>query len=145
MDRKTHTATLLDNGTHTFSTTTQSTVGLAIARTLKHPEQTANKNLFISSFETNLLGVLDAYKKATGHQDWEVSYISAAEQTKVAQEALARGERMAGAGKLAITISTGEGFLNDYSKVEGRTANELLGLPKEDLDEVVKKALSASS
>jgi hypothetical protein len=65
-DPKAHTAPIWDSGNTKFSATNLPTIGLAVARVLAHPVETANRSVYISSFETSFNEILGAYKTATG-------------------------------------------------------------------------------
>ncbi|GAM91373.1 hypothetical protein ANO11243_094230 [Dothideomycetidae sp. 11243] len=129
------TATLLDNGSNIFSSSTRRQTALAVARVLSRtPALAANNSIYISSFETSMSSVVDVYKLLGGSEGWKVDSMSSTEQIERSQAALAKGDFPAGYKGLALVVSTAAGYGNRFSELEGY-ANEVLGLEEEDLVE----------
>jgi hypothetical protein len=152
IDTKNKTATLYDDGKARFSTTLLSTVGLAVARLLSLPVESssgaslstyANKFIYLSSFHTTQQEILDAVQKATKttESDWTITKLCAQSYVDQGNEKMARGD-FSGMVDLLYAVMFKEGLGADYESVKG-TSNEVLGLPKEDMVEVVRRILGA--
>jgi hypothetical protein len=136
------TATIWDDGTVRFSATNIATVGLAVARALQRADQTANKYLYVASFTITQNELLAALQKATGGAEWTVTRTTLDEKVKFGQERLQQGDFWSALGPLILAAGV-------YSADSGSNfepyglSNELLDLPKEDLQESVEKAVAA--
>ena len=108
----------------------------AVEAVLERPEETKNQYLYISSFETSMKDILSSLQRNTG-AEWEVTKVETGEQIKDAMTGLKTGN-FAKAGQLVLAASFKGGLGADFA-TEEKLANGLLGLPKEDLDEEVKK------
>lgn len=135
IDVKNQKATLYNNGSVRFSTTTLSTIGLAVKNALLMPEQTVNNYLYIDSFTVSQKQILAAFEKATGKK-WEVSFADAEVDKKQGLEKMANGD-FSGAAHLIRYINLSEGYGGDFMLYK-EGANELLGLPTKSLNEVVE-------
>ena len=62
-------ATIWDTGNVRSSTTTCATVATSVIKVLNHPNDTANKYLYISSFEKSMNSILSSLEKATGDKN----------------------------------------------------------------------------
>ena len=83
--------------------------------------------------------ILAAYKEASGKEDLEPIHLRSDEQIRIGKEEVAQGS-MLGMAKLAMAITVGEGMKSNY-EAEGLLDNELLGLPRVDLSELVANHL----
>ena len=134
-DRQSHKATIYDSGDSQLSTTTLPTIGEAVRGILHHPEETANKFVYVASFTTSQNEVLRALEQATGKK-WEIGHKSTAETAKLGQEKLQKGDPTAVYDLLRASLLDGK---HGAAYSETRTlANELLGLPKETVEGAVK-------
>jgi len=144
IDPKAHTATIWDDGTARFSATTRATIGKSVAAVLSNPGDTANRNVYISSFETTMNEILDAEKKATGVSDWKVEHVDADEQiaksTRQVETATEMFPRMMALGQLALASNLKEEYGANY-KALGLLENEKLGIKQEDVEVVVAQVL----
>ena len=145
-DLKNHTAKIFDGGKGVFSTTALPTIGLAVARSLKAVDETANKFVYVSSFETTQLEILASVEKATGKK-FTVTDIQTDQQLAAAQELIKQGQHIPAVMTQLLVIfyacgPNGEdgGYGSDFSK-DGELANKLLGLEPGNLDELVAKAV----
>jgi hypothetical protein len=136
-DLKEQKATIYNDGNGVWSTTTMATVGLAVKNAMLSPE-TASKEIFIDSFTVSHNQVLASLEKAS-KKKWEVTYVDAEEQKKVGMEKMAKGD-FSGAMLLIQYISCVEGHGGNFAQYE-ETANGLLALPKESLDDVVAQSV----
>jgi hypothetical protein len=121
---------------------------VAVARVLANPEATANRSVYVSSFETCMNDILAAEQKATATADWTVERVSTdAQITHYMQESAVATEfmpRMMALAKLALAINLKPEFQQDFQKL-GKLDNELLGIQQESVDEVVARALKEAS
>ena len=129
---------IFDEGNTPWSTTTSSTIGLAVKNALLIPEKTANKYLYINSFSVSQNQVLKSLEKATG-KTWQITHVDAEVQRKEGQEKMAKGD-FSGAMSLIRYINCVPGHGGNYMEYQ-ESANELLSLPKQTLDEVVVEVL----
>jgi hypothetical protein len=136
-------ATIWDSGTNTSSFSTRSTIGEAVAQTLLHPEETANQYVYISTLETCQNDILASLKRVTGDVNWKVTHVLSEEKIKQGREMIEKGQFLMGNGTLALTAAYGGGYGEDFKK-EGKLANELLGLRKEELDVVIREILETA-
>jgi hypothetical protein len=126
-----------DSGAATFSWSTRATIADAVARILLRPEQTANNYIYVSTFETNQLELLEALKRVTGSHDWDVSYVNSEDKIKQGKELLAEGKVMMGLMNIVCAFAFSGKFEADFAKTE-KLANDILGLPQEDVAEVIR-------
>ncbi|KAL4783503.1 hypothetical protein BJX76DRAFT_329587 [Aspergillus varians] len=123
-------ASLLDDGTHRWSTTTLSAVALAVKNAMLIPDKTANRYLFIESFNISQRDILAALEDLT-NAPWAVSYHGAEEGKRAALEKLLIGD-YSGIPVLMRYVTCTEGCGGDYMEYE-EGANNLLSLPEESL------------
>ncbi|KAJ9144190.1 NAD(P)-binding protein [Pleurostoma richardsiae] len=101
----------------------------------------ANGFVYVSSFRVSQREMLDSVQRVTGTKDadWEITTESAAERYKKGVEDAQKGNQLGFARSLYARafFPSGEG---DYETHRG-LHNEVLGLPKEDLDEATKVAV----
>ena len=133
-----HQALIFNEGNDTWSTTRLASIGLAVKNAMLIPDQTANRYLFIDSFTVSQNQVLAAFEKATADK-WDVTRVDAEEQRKIGMDKMAQGD-FSGAMSLIRYINCVDGHGGNYALYE-ETANELLSLPKQTLDEVIEDIL----
>lgn len=136
---KNHKVSLFNGGQDTWSTTTLDTIGLAVKNSLLVPDQTANRYVFIDSFTVSQNDVVASLEKATGRK-WEREQVDAEEMKKMGLEKLSKGD-FSGAMSLIRYINCVHGHGGNYAEYRS-TANKLLGLPQQTLDEVVEQIVS---
>ncbi|TEY61528.1 hypothetical protein BOTCAL_0167g00030 [Botryotinia calthae] len=134
-DLKEHKAVIYNKGKDAYSTTTIASIGTALKNALLHPEETANKYLFISSFRVSQNQILASLEKATGKK-WDVTYVDTEEQKKIGMEKIKKRD-FSGGVALIRYINFVKGYGGDYGEYE-EISNGLLGVQKEDLDEAVR-------
>ena len=83
--------------------------------------------------------ILFSLEKATASK-WEVEHLKTDEMIAEGQKMLSEGNFM-GIGNLAKAINFSPGYGADFEG-EGVLENEMLGLEKEDLDEVVMRVVN---
>jgi len=144
--------TFYDDGDTKICTSTWEQCGRAVAAVLSLPElpadendksptlsQFANSIVYISSFVISQKDMFESVKRVTGttDADWKVSYEPSAKRYQDGMEAMKKGD-MRGFGKMLYArIFFPNGDVNFSSKLH----NNLLDLPKEDLDERTKVAV----
>jgi hypothetical protein len=127
-------------GDGAWSTTTLDTVGLAVKNALLIPEKTANKYLYIASFTITSNEVIAALEKAMS-QKFEVTYVDPEEQKKIGFEKLSKGDQT-GLYSLLRYLNLVEGHGANFATYR-ETSNELLSLPKENLDAAILDLISS--
>ena len=137
-DNAAHKATLYDNGTAKFSTTTLPRIGEAIAALLTHPDKYVNEFLFVNSFTTSQAEILAALKKASG-AEWEVEHKDAGARIADGKEKLANGDPH-GALDLIFGATFHGGYGGDYS---AKVNSQALGLEAQDLETVTREVYEA--
>jgi hypothetical protein len=127
-------ATIFNDGNGKWSTTTFGSIGLAVKNSLLIPEKTANKYLYIDSFTLSQNDILKSLEKVTGAK-WDATHVDAEGQKAAGLAKMASGD-FTGAMSLIRYINTVEGHGGNFATYK-ESANELLSLPKLDLDEVI--------
>jgi nucleoside-diphosphate-sugar epimerase len=144
IDAKSHSAKVWDDGNKKFSVTNMDDIGLAVANILSKPDETANKTVYISSFEPSLNDLLAAYKEATGVSEWNIAHGEVEQGIKDAQEtsktATAFMDKMRAMGLLGLLVGLTKDAGADFV-AEGLSDNDLLEIPRGNVTESVKKNL----
>jgi hypothetical protein len=149
-DFKNRAVTLYDDGNTNINTSTWQQCGRAVASLLSLPfestsgpslSQFKNKPVYISSFNVSQRDMLASVLRVTStkESDWTITYEPSAKRFKDGQEQFAKGDRI-GFGKLLYARVFYPDESGDFEKRHG-LQNELLGLPKEDIDESTKVAI----
>ncbi|KAJ5441880.1 hypothetical protein N7445_004887 [Penicillium cf. griseofulvum] len=126
---------LKDYGDHHWSTTTLSTVALAVKNAISAPAEIVNKYLFVESFNVSQNKILSSVESLT-EAKWDVRYHDAGEQRQLASEKLSRRD-YSGLTTLMGYVTCVGGYGGDYMQYE-KSANVLLSLPRESLDSALK-------
>jgi hypothetical protein len=136
-DVEARTMTIVDSGEERFPATNMRLLTAAVVSILRHPTKTANQYLSIASFNTTQNDILRVLEAKTGGTKWTVQNTSSAELER-------QGDRKRDAGELNIieylqlyTFTDGAG----HSLEDEQSANELLGLEKEDIETSVEGLL----
>ena len=108
---------------------------MAVAAVLVHSTETVNQYLYVSLFQVTMNEFVASLKKATGVEGWGIEHLKGEEQMKKGKELSAQGKMWLGSGKLAMAVTVMGETGNDFAGDE-KLANEMLGLPKEDVDVV---------
>lgn len=135
-----HKAMIYDEGDQPFSTSTVPLVASAVAKTLLKPDATLNRYIYVSSFTTTQNEILAMLEKYSGFE-WEVARVRSNAKIEEARKAFKNEKDVAAASRLlvlAVQYTAGNG--SDFT---GRDSNEDLELPKENMDEVLKRVLEA--
>lgn len=127
-------AQLLDGGDRTFSATTLSGVGKAIAGVLKNPEETKNRAVYVQEVETTQKALLEKAKKAAGADGWTVEEVPVATIVAAATEELKKPNPNPGVwvGPLIKSAIFGEGYESHFKTLD----NDLLGVKQLTDDEL---------
>ena len=88
-----------------------------------------------------MLQWLEAHKQVVGSSDWHVTDMAGDDLLKQSQDHFAAGQFHAGYMGTALVVCTGKGYQNRFSDVAA-LANEKLGLPREDMLDVVREGLA---
>ncbi|SLM40110.1 NmrA-like domain [Lasallia pustulata] len=148
--------TLFDDGETKISTSTWPQVGRAVASLLSlpiHPEgqdedrcldRFKNKMVYVSSFTVSQKDMLDSVLRVTqtSLEDWKVTKEPVEKRYTQGIEAMQKGDRTGFAKMMYSRVFYPDGCGN-FDKTRG-TSNDLLRLPKEDLDEATKAAIQRS-
>ncbi|KAM7194379.1 hypothetical protein V8F33_007267 [Rhypophila sp. PSN 637] len=129
------TVTIIDSGNEKWQASRKSHIGKAVAGILKHPEETANKYIGTASFNLSQNELVAIVEELTG-QKLAVIPQSSKDLQKVGEEKLAQGDYRGFVDLLRVHLHA-DGAGNALQDA----ANEVLGLPFEDLREVVKSLL----
>jgi hypothetical protein len=130
-----------DDGDGYFSCTTEENTALGLINALiKTPDETKNRNVFLSDFAVTQKELLAEIEKQTG-SPFSVGRIDTKTYIQEQQKAYAEGNKTA----VYALIETGfvTGRFGGHLEKEGEILNEKLGLPKHSLSEVVSKALAS--
>ena len=130
-----------DEGEAKFSTSTRERIGDAVAAVLTHPQETENKIVYVNSFTTSQKQLLGVLEKATGSK-WEVETVSSVDVVSAGKEMLSKGNMM-GIGAIVKSICFTEGWGADFEAEDVEVMNEVLGLEKENLEDVVRKIVES--
>ena len=129
------TARILDGGGIKASASTLRRVAEAVVAILQMPEKTANKALFVQSFNPSQNDILASLQKATG-REWKREELDSNKYLEDTMKQLEGGDDDA-VGDVVFVLGTMDA---DWTTRDG-FAMELLGLRDEDLDEVVAKVV----
>ncbi|KAF5603515.1 hypothetical protein FPCIR_1256 [Fusarium pseudocircinatum] len=143
-------ATLFDDGEAKINTSTLAQFGraaAAIASLKEFPDneddkspsiaQFRNKPVYLSSFYVSQKDILKGIQRVTSttDEDWEIKYESSADRIE-------NGKAMGRSGNIMGLVQAYYSFIfspeGQKLKTQDKLHNELLGLPVEDLDKVVK-------
>lgn len=153
-DFKSRTVTLFDEGNVKINTSTWPQCGRAVASLLSlkvapdseddnSPTLTdfKNKCAYISSFTISQNDMLESVLRVTGTdlKDWKVTKVSVREYYKSGVEEFQKGSRI-GFAKLLYSRNFFPESRGNFGATKG-LHNDVLGLPKEDLDEFTKIAV----
>jgi len=147
------TATFFDDGETPISTSTWPQVGRAVTALLSLPikpedgnterclEHFKNQIVYVNSFTISQRDMFDSVLRVTGDksEDWTINKEPARERYTSATKALQGGDRMAYVRMMYTRIFFDDGCGN-FEARRG-VSNEILGLPKEDLDEATARAI----
>ena len=131
--------TIYDSGDTKWSTSTLGTASAAVAKVLLKPEETINKPIFVASFTVSQREVLAALEKSTGSA-WKVNTISSADALKKATE-LDDKDYSDGLKLLVLMLLYADDADRGANFEKFGLSNKLLGLPEENLEEVIDRVV----
>ncbi|KAI9887324.1 MAG: hypothetical protein M1823_000840 [Watsoniomyces obsoletus] len=127
--------TIWDGGSPRFSSTTLPTIGKAAAQILLKFEETKNRYVWIQSALVSQNDLKAALERATNAQ-WEVEQVKSEDMIKKGYELLPQG--FPGIALLILgTIFNANADTGSNFTTHTKLDNDLLGLPKEDVQSVV--------
>jgi hypothetical protein len=130
-----------DDGNGWFSSTTEDNTALAMVNALsKKWDETKNRVVWLSDFAITQNMLLEAIERLSGDK-FTVERVDSTQLIKEKQAAVQAGDPYAVYSLIETGFVTGR--FGGHLEKEGQVINELLALPKKDLDEVVKSALKA--
>jgi len=138
-----------DEGTTHINTSTWRQCGRALAALLSLPEDGAatslsqwkNKPLYLDSFKVSQRDMLNSIHRVIGTKDadWEISFEASEKRYKDGMQEMRNGS-IAGFQKALYARAFFPNGGGDFTLSHG-TANKLLRLPEEDLDQATKRSL----
>ncbi|KAF2446912.1 NAD(P)-binding protein [Karstenula rhodostoma CBS 690.94] len=141
VNAQTKTVGLVDQGTATFSTTNLRQIGIATVKALERAEETKNKFVYVSSFETSQKELLEKAEKLTGEK-YKVEHLESKQLREDGLNKVKAGD-FSGFVPLLQAAVAGKAGLGDHRPFG--LWNEKLGLEKEDFDESIKAGLSGKN
>ncbi|VUC26962.1 unnamed protein product [Clonostachys rosea] len=136
------TASIWDDGNARFTATTRDAIGKSVVGVLRHPDETANRIMHISSTELSMNELLAAEQKVSGEDGWQVSHVNTEEEIAKAQNTLATQTefmpKMNAVGRLGLAVNMKDSFGANF-KALGLLDNESLEVPQESLEDVVRR------
>ena len=145
-DRK---VTFFDDGNTRMTVSTWQQCGKALAALLSLPESGAspaisqwkNKSFYIASFTVNQRDMLDSLNRVLGttDKDWNITYEPTAQRYKDGKDEMQKGV-MTGMAKAMYARGFFPNGGGDFELSRG-LANDLIGLPKDSLDEATKRVV----
>jgi hypothetical protein len=138
-------AKIYGTGDELWTGTKVSTIGLAVSRLLKRPDEALVKNryIYIYSVRTTQNEILSTLKKSTtttgGRAHWDVQSVRMEDEIAEGRKLLENGDRR-GVVPLILSYFYRPGMGADYTK-DVQAANSILGLPTESVEDIVKSVM----
>ncbi|KAK3292007.1 uncharacterized protein B0H64DRAFT_468915 [Chaetomium fimeti] len=142
--------TFFDDGRRTVTASTWDQCGRAFAALLSLPETGASPALadfkggmlLVDSFRVSQRDMLDSLHRVLGTSDadWEILYEPVVKRVQEGIVQMKQGDRHGFAKALYGDIFDATNDASDYAATR-KTATQILGLPKEDLDEATKRTV----
>ncbi|KAF3067881.1 Pinoresinol reductase 2 [Trichoderma lentiforme] len=132
---------LFDNGVRPLDATTMNQVGLAVAATLQHLEETKNKRIYVNSFSVSQSQIVEAFEILSG-KTFERTEGSTKDLIAAGKAHIEDGNWDLGYPEsvtAALYSDTGFG----YSSGRASEWNKVLGLSEESLDVCAKELLQS--
>jgi len=136
-------AKIWDGGEVVFSAMNQDDIAKAVVSILQHPVETANKYLYVETAAVSQMQILKSLEAATG-QAWVVERVKTAELVALGQQLVAAGDFTGNFLLVQASVwGNGERLRQNFA-IDEALANEMLGVPKGNLDETVKRVVDAA-
>ncbi|KAJ5580340.1 uncharacterized protein N7459_006325 [Penicillium hispanicum] len=142
--------TFFDDGRRTITVSTWDQCGLALAKLLSLPLSGTSPSVTdfrdgevrIYSFRVSQRDMLDSLHRVLGttDADWDITYEPVAKRLQDGAEELAKGQMTGFAKILYGGVFSPTNKISDFAGTT-KTANEVLGLPQESLDEATKRTV----
>lgn len=135
-------ATLWDGGEHPVSFTRLAAIGQAVVGVLKHPDETANRTVYIQEAGVPLKKLVEIAKELTPGKKWTVVEGSTAEVVQKSNDALSKGIFETW---VFVTLIFRAAFSNATGAHFAKNDNALVGvheLSEEELRAAVKETLA---
>ena len=120
-------------------------IGHAVTAIFRKPEQTANRTVYISSFEISLNELCAAYKEVTGVSEWKLTYGKTEQGIQEARGVCGTSQKpmdiMRAMGLLGLLATIKKGLGGDF--VEAHLSdNQLLEVPRENAVDTMRRLLN---
>ncbi|RAO73177.1 uncharacterized protein BHQ10_009189 [Talaromyces amestolkiae] len=135
------TATIWDGGDKRFTLVNERELGQSVVSVLKHPQETANKYLYVTSVEVTQNEILRALKEETDSK-WKVIHTTSDAQKKEAFKRLSNGDFSGGLILVRGTSYANDPALHANYATDEKLSNDLLGLEPESVKQTIKRVLS---
>lgn len=133
-------AKIFDGGDILWSTSTLETIALAVVRILQKEDETKNKLLYIQSLCITQNELLRSLERHSG-EGWQVEYVSSGEYIR---EVKAEVDKDPSNKERRVDLVSVVGIVDGNWQDKAGFANLLLGLGGENLDTLVKNALTTT-
>ncbi|KAK5724183.1 hypothetical protein LTR17_013565 [Elasticomyces elasticus] len=140
LDYANRTISFYDDGRGKFSTSTLANTALALNRSLLAPEKTKNRRIFISDFALSQEELVQIIERVSGEK-WTVKTVDSKARYAEASKKVAEGDPYAVYTQIEIGFATGK-YSGHFEEKE-ELFNDVLGLPKQDKEEVIRNALKS--
>lgn len=116
-----------------------STIGIAVARLLRNPQEVQNRFIYVYSVATSQNEILSNLETATG-ANWDTHHVKWEDEIPAGRKKLEQGDQ-SGGFPLVLSQFYQSGMGADYTN-DVEAANALLELPTETVQEIVRKVLA---
>ncbi|KAK3650987.1 hypothetical protein LTR56_006038 [Elasticomyces elasticus] len=140
LDYANRTISFYDDGRGKFSTSTLANTALALNRSLLAPEKAKNRRIFISDFALSQEELVQIIERVSGDK-WTVKTVDSKARYTEASKKVAEGDPYAVYTQIEIGFATGK--YGGHFEEKEELFNDVLGLPKQDKEEVVRAALKS--
>ncbi|GME25213.1 hypothetical protein GTA08_BOTSDO03473 [Neofusicoccum parvum] len=138
-DIKWQSATVHGSGTEEFAVSSLKRVGELVARVVERWDSVRNEYLYAAGCITTADEIVKCLQKSTG-KEWSVGLVETEECVKEAEKRLARGYPDAGMLLMERSVLY-DRSLEAVDSFKMKSANEILGLQQEKVEEIVKSAV----
>ncbi|KAF2461303.1 NmrA-like family protein [Lineolata rhizophorae] len=132
---------LWDEGRGKLSCTTMENTVLALRRALLKPDETANRCLYVSDFAISQAELFAEIERQAQGEKWTRETVNSEEYIRDAKKRYDHGDMKAVYDLIETGFVTGK--YGGHLEAENKLDNELLGLPKNSFEDVVKEGLIA--
>lgn len=140
-DLTNRTATIWDGGDKRFTLINERELGQSVVSVLKHPQETANKYLYVASVEVTQNEILQTLEEQTASK-WKVADTTSDAQKSEAFKRLSDGDFSGGLILVRATSFANDPTLHANYVTDEELSNDLLGLGPESVKQTIKRVLS---